>query len=297
MKALVIGNCQARPLTQLIAQSAYAEMLEPIVLHLAKDADHDAHVARMGEADVIFAQQTADNFARPWLRSKNVRADHPAVFVWPNIFWSGQQPFLRYMTHMTGGRMLGPLEALHDLRIYHDWLVKEGAIADQSTAFDSVYVDRVRERSLAELQRREASCDVTITDVLGAHVDDRRLFFTFNHPTAFVLAEVAKRLLKVAGYYEAQVDEPANEPLGRYVVPSLWPEKPDNLQGDGYALEAGGQVTRKPGAPVRYDEDSLVTAFHEVYAHNPMFRDLSGIRFTPATGMDANIFKSIGASV
>lgn len=193
--------------------------------------------------------------------------------------------------------MLGPLEALHDLRIYHDWLVKEGAIADQSTAFDSVYVDRVRERSLAELQRREASCDVTITDVLGAHVDDRRLFFTFNHPTAFVLAEVAKRLLKVAGYYEAQVDEPANEPLGRYVVPSLWPEKPDNLQGDGYALEAGGQVTRKPGAPVRYDEDSLVTAFHEVYAHNPMFRDLSGIRFTPATGMDANIFKSIGASV
>ncbi|GGX70622.1 hypothetical protein GCM10007385_44600 [Tateyamaria omphalii] len=297
MKALVIGNCQARPLTQLVARATDAQMLEPIVLHLAKDGDQDVHAARMAEADIIFAQQTAENFARPWLRSNVVRANHPFVFVWPNIFWAGQQPFLRYMTHTTGGRMMGPLEALHDVRIYHDWLAQEGLITDRQSEFDSAYVARIREMSLAELQRREATCDVAITDVLGSYVDNRRLFFTFNHPTAFVLAKVASRLLKVSGFSSTQVEEPPDEPLGRYVVPSLWPDKPDHMQGDGYTLESGGQVSRRPGPPVRYNDQKLLAAFHEVYSHNPLFRDLSNIRFTPANGMDADIFKANGAPV
>lgn len=298
LKALVLGNCQARPLTQILAQSAEIEVLEPIILHLAKEDERDAQVAHMAQADIIFAQQTADNFQRAWLRSDAVRAHYGSVAVWPNIFWAGQQPFLRYATHVTGGRLIGPLEALHDLRIYHDWLVGEGIIEDRSSGFDDAYASGISRASLAELQRREETCDVGISDFLTAHVDRERLFFTFNHPTARVLVEMARRLLVQSGLSGAGIDIPQREPLGHYVVPSHWSgTPPGKMQGDDFSLDPGGAVRRVPGPPKAYSTADLKAAFYAVYDWNPLFRDIANVRFTPRDPADGAFFVPVAAAV
>lgn len=69
-KLLVIGNCQARPLSKMLESTGYFDCLEPIILHLAKSSQYKEHLAQIEAADIVLAQNTADNFAVTHLRSK-----------------------------------------------------------------------------------------------------------------------------------------------------------------------------------------------------------------------------------
>ena len=166
MKILVVGNCQARPLSNLLTEVAGCDILPPIILHLAHETDSDTHLPLLAEADVILAQQTADTFRVPYLRSEAIRARDKKVLVWPNVFWAVQQPFLRYFTHADYGRILGPLEAMHDLRIYGRWLASKGLLPDLESRLDAGFAAGVQAASLRSLQAREAGCDVSISDFL-----------------------------------------------------------------------------------------------------------------------------------
>lgn len=257
--------------------------LPPIILHLAKPEEEETHLAAMAEADVILAQNTADSFHLPHLRSTAIKSAYPDTLIWPNVFYSGQQPFLRYFTHADQGRLMGPLEALHDLRLFARWARDRGVL--QSDPIDeAAFAEQVRDMSLLQLQQKEANCDVTITDFITAHRETARLFFTFNHPTRLVLSELANRLTTRLGL---EVDiPPGPEALNRYIVPSLWPGETakavdESYRGDGYALEDNGTVRRLPGPARTYGATELEQAFYEVYDHNPAFRDIARLRFTP----------------
>lgn len=292
MKILVIGNCQARPVAALIGASIDAEMSEPIILQLARSTDEAAHRAAIDAADIVVAQQTADTFLHPWLRSSNLRAIAKPVVVWPNVFWAGQQPFLRYLTHLKHGRLFGPMEALHDLRLYCGWLTRRGVLGDISDILNAQFVSDVCAQSFQELQAREATCDVAVSDFLAERVDHERLFFTFNHPTALVLQEVVSRVLATLSLPHPPFDGQGKEPLGRYVVPSIWPDAPDTYQGNGFELVEGGRVECLNGPPVRYPIAELETAFDQVYDHCPVFRDLDNIRLTPKSQSDSILFEN-----
>jgi|GEM_PF-2283370 len=63
MRIQVIANCQARPISMLLPHIAQdTETLEPIILHLAKAEEQEAHLAQIDTADVIFAPLTVDQF-------------------------------------------------------------------------------------------------------------------------------------------------------------------------------------------------------------------------------------------
>ena len=242
----------------------------------------------MAEADVILAQNTADNFRLPHLRSTAIKKNRPGTLIWPNIFFSGQQPFLRYFTHLDQGRLMGPLEALHDLRLFAQWARDRGVF--QSDPIDeTAFAGQVRQVSISQLLKRETYCDVSISDFICDNLDRDRLFFTFNHPSRLVLSELVRRL---AVELSLDIDiPPGPESLNRYIVPSLWPGETamtadDGYQGDDYALEDTGLVRRLPGRPRKYSLTELVQAFHEVYDHNPAFRDLARLRFTPSFQFD-----------
>jgi hypothetical protein len=292
MKILVIGNCQARPIAALIGELTGAEMLSPIVSHLARSADEAEQEEAIKTADVVLAQQTADTFFYPWLRSANLRALAKPVVVWPNVFWTGQQPFLRYLTHRTYGRLFGPLEALHDLRLYCSWLTKRGIRGDVNGILNDQFVSDVRAQSLQELQARELTCDVIISNFLAERVDHERLFFTFNHPTALVLEEVVSRIMKTLSLSHSPFNGQRKEPLGRYVVPSLWPDMPDTFQGDGFELFSNGRVERVVGPPVSYSVAELEAAFDVIYDHCPAFCDLKNLRLTPQMHQDKFLFEN-----
>ncbi|MGL6211359.1 MAG: hypothetical protein ACRC14_16165, partial [Paracoccaceae bacterium] len=60
-KLLVIGNCQARPLNNiLVAAAPDLEKTPTIILHLAKGEAPDLHKRALDQADLIVAQATID---------------------------------------------------------------------------------------------------------------------------------------------------------------------------------------------------------------------------------------------
>lgn len=288
-KLLVIGNCQARPVTALLGATEHFECLSPIILQLAKTAESEAHLAHISEADIVLAQKTNDNFPVRHLRSSVLRQSHSNIVVWPNMFFSGQQPFIRYMTHITtNSRMVGPIEALHDVRIFARWLYSRRLTEQLWQPDENEFSRTIAARSIADLIEREDDCDIRISDFIAEHARTERLFFTFNHPTRRVLDELCNRFM--AHQSLAKLPDGTEEFLDRYLVPSHWGNNGGlaTYKGNDYMLGDEGTVT--PLATVRhFNPDELQAAYFEVYDHNPLYRDTDSIRFTPNFSYDLSI--------
>lgn len=254
-KVLVLGNCQARPLAMLLERFAGFETLDPVILHLAKDTDQAAHEAAMAEADLILAQRTDDGFGVAHLRSSHIRQTQgDRCVVWPNIFYAGQQPYLRYLNHRPRGRIGSPLGDYHDLRILRDWFRdRQGAdFAAEITA--PGFAETQTEKSLLSLRQREMNCDVTSADIVTELQNDRPLFFTFNHPNLWLLARLAERILAHIGR-PVEIDiEGVPEPLGRIKPPGdgrFVAMETEALQGVDVTLEPGPRIAMGRPRPTR----------------------------------------------
>lgn len=284
MKIQVIANCQARPVSTLVPRMAPGvETLEPIVVHLAKAVEEEAHLAQIAQADVIFTQPLEDQFKPAHLATSTLKERFgDKVIVWPNIFYMGQQPYLRYFTHPRHGRLMGPLEALHDIRLYRSW--KETGHVDPAALdrSDPEFIVTARAASLRELQAREALCDVKISDFLTAHEDSKRLFFTFNHPSQFVLLEMVRRLLSIVTETVHQMsDAPLPEPLDRFKVPSVWSAPDDVFQGNWFEIDDENKVLSRVAPPQPYSRDALCAAYQQTYDAHDIYRTFEGVRLTP----------------
>jgi hypothetical protein len=276
MKILVLGNCQARPLSYLLCNGSGLTSLEPIILHLAKDADISRHAALCAEAEIIVAQATSDNFEPAHLASRRLKEQHGSkVIIWPNIFWAGQTPFLRYVSHKTFGRIDGPLDAYHDLRILQDWYRSR---LDLDTPLREISVQDVQTRSLQDLKIKETACDVVVSDLIEAYGTSQRLFFTFNHPTAWLLSKMAERISGRIGLSGCVAVKEDWEPLGRITPPNV---VRDLHQQDAtfVGVRTGGALNSEV---ITYDSEALIRYFFEAYDQKTyLLRDLMSIRYTP----------------
>jgi len=283
MRIQVIANCQARPISSLIKLLLpSALVLEPIILHLSKAFETARQLEQIGQADVILTQLTSDSFQPAHLSTPAVKETFgDRVIVWPNIFYSGQQPYLRYFTHPNLGRLMGPMEALHDIRLHESWQ-KTGQVNETALqASDPEFVQSVRSQSLASLSARESLCDVMISDYIEECQDSQKLFFTFNHPSRQLLVEMLRRILAHLGQRSNVVIAEGPEFLDRYQVPSVWDTHESVFQGDSYHLTSTGIAKRHPGPPVRYDLHAICRAYSEIYESHEIFRTMDGVRLTP----------------
>lgn len=289
MQVQVIANCQARPISTLLSKKAKGiETQDPIILHLSKPEDRDAHLAQIEKADVVFAQLTSDAFQPQHLSSKELKKSFgEKVIIWPNIFYAGQQPYLRYFTHPQLGRLMGPLEALHDIRLYKSWTESGSVNPDVLDDYDADFLSAVRATSLAELTEKEEKCDVMISDFIAEYEDKAKLFLTFNHPSNLVLSKMAERLLEHFGHSDLVAhDENSGELLGRYLVPSVWGNSETGYQGDGFTIDVEQNVQRVAGPAHSYSRTELCAAFQKVYDLNEIYRTLEKVRMTPNNSID-----------
>lgn len=298
IKLLVIGNCQARPISQILGQSGHFDCFEPIILHLAANDMRAEHEHRIRSADLILAQLTADSFPIAHLQSARLRARlGDRVIVWPNMFYSGQQPFARYVTLAQGGRLLGPTEAIHDLRFFWDWWQERHGADIRPRRAVGELTQEISALSLRDLQQRETNCDVSISDVIRAHSQTRRLFFTFNHPTRFLISALCDRILSRIGLPIRPANQSQDsEPLDRYVIPSTgFPlaEAQELYTGNPVLLDTPDRIatinTRKS-----YTLPELRTAFFQCYDHMASRLDPGFIRFTPNIPHDLYLDTSDG---
>jgi hypothetical protein len=206
VRIAVVGNCQARPIADLMQQMCPGATAETvIVVHLSTVGAQEAEYRALRQADVIVAQYVSDQYHNAHLAtSQLLREFEGKVVTWPNVFFRGQCPDLSYASSSLVPRVLGPLREYHLRTIYQSWISGRSSAECLSLlrSPDASYEEEwlaIARHSLVELQARERSLDVQIADVIDAQWRDSRLFFTFNHPTLLLLARVAERLLTKVG--------------------------------------------------------------------------------------------------
>jgi hypothetical protein len=276
MNILVIGNCQARPLSSLLCDGKANVALEPIILHLTKEADQDTHETLLQKADLVVSQATSQSFLPNHLSSDYIKERfRDRSIIWPNIFYAGQTPYLRYVTHRTMGRLIGPLDVYHDLRILRDWYEKRLGIAlPQSDIRPAEVVDR----SIEDLRAKEVACDVIISDLIEAEQTKRRLFFTFNHPTHWLLARLAERVSDIAEIALPSMSSMHQEFLGRIVPPSIFADLGDEgVEFIGIDRTPSGNVIRRNFNRSEINSASL----NSLDSQRELLADLVQLRFTP----------------
>ena len=221
----IVGNCQARPLGAVLALlSPELEIIEPVIVHLAKPADEAKANERLAGADIVLAQLVADNYPVPFVRLNALRERlGDKVVPWVNLYWRGRNPELVYKRELAG-RAEFPLVSYHLEPVHEGW--RDGLDAAEIAArLADPDLARLRyggtaEASLAELRSREAGTPVPITDVIEERAATDDLFHVFNHPTTDLLGEYARRLLRALGLPCGRVLRGAGwEPLGAYGLP------------------------------------------------------------------------------
>lgn len=299
MKICITGNCQANPLSELFKQLDEVKKLDTFILHLSSIDREKEDINLLNDCDLIIAQKT-DNTFKPihlssdWLINKYKNK----VITWPNIFFNGQQPFIRYITS-SRGRLKGPLDDYHDLRILLEWLKNNNYLKDDKNFyFSKNYVQENSLNSLDFLKDKESGCDVRVADIIEKFTDNKKLFFSFNHPTSFLLKLVFQLLLekissKRSGFIVPDVSKISfkkEEPLSTYTMPSDWPDAIDNQLYRGLDINEMNQKRKF----IKYNLEELKNTFFSFYRDNFFDHvDLKTIRLTPIMKNDENIVKSI----
>jgi hypothetical protein len=124
---------------------------------------------------------------------------------------------------------------------------------------------KIAETSFSDLRSREQRLHVSISQHIEERWRERRLFFTFNHPSQYLLKETASALLKRVGLApDGGAGEDGREPLDR-IIPALLPpvvealhlSLPVNLSTKGCRVTEGS-VIRTTNEVVHYSLDTLI---------------------------------------
>jgi len=275
VKVVVTGNCQARPLADMLGSFPNIEVSGVIILHLSNDDQASEHQELLSSADFIVAQQTAESFSPMHLNSNVLKTTGRAI-IWPNIFFCGQQPYLKYITS-SKGRLLGPLDVYHDLRILELWHKDRFGCNLFSEVNDDERATNLAKRSLIELLDRERSCDISLSGKILAEWETERLFFTFNHPSRRLLFHAATQIAGKLNITAAPFDSEAREPLDKIIPPSVFDDQREKDDAVFQGVDGFKGASKK-----RYSWQSLVEASFEAYDLQREIILGSTLRLTPS---------------
>lgn len=276
-KLAILGNCQAQMLESMLGLAVpniEVHRLPPVFE--MNDANREQVTEVLDQADYIFCQRVSEDYHLGWVRPSAMRERFlDRLLIWPNIYFAGYSPDVRYVYLQGYGKLQGPLEDYHLGRIYDAYhAALPIPMAVQLLVSVENLVDRnTFEASLAQLIARERDTDVIISDYLAREVRVRRTFYTPNHPCNFVLAEMAERLARRAGMsFDREACEQFGYQLDRIYIPTY----PTIMRAEGVAfaeadtfrgVEVGAVTpsTVELGPSRLYEAEALVRAFYKVY--------------------------------
>jgi len=191
-----------------------------------------------------------------------------------NLFFNGYTPDWMYIRIPGKGTLKGPMADYHNKTIVESW--RKGLTHSEAGEFlfdveynADKYGGSVRE-SLFELKSREENADVIISDYISLKMLNKRLFFTFNHPSLELLQEYCKRILEVL-LLEANMIKTLNkEPLNS-LVPILNCGVGFNLPFDKDYKGLEVQIADDNillGKRKRYDPIDMISVFYQIYSAN-----------------------------
>lgn len=282
MKVVVAGNCQARPLSQLLTRlNPHISITATPIVHLLKAEDEVKYRPELDEANIIITQLIADNYPCEFIRTSKLTSLYgDKVKTILNLYFTGYTPDLVYLRHPQAGTLRGPIGEYHNRTILTGWMLGVSEAQVVSWLNDPFYNAQEyaaeSSRSISELNAREKSVDVPIVDYIEANLQTQRLFFTFNHPSAPLLMEYATRISDVM-----LGRKPKALPLSnvRELLDQLIPRSPPGLglnrefnsqtKGQEVLSISGAQI--ELGKEKHYTDEELVALFYKIYDENAEF--------------------------
>ena len=190
---VVVGNCQAESVRLVLDSDELPLLRVPPVYEL--DA---ADTARLHEviagASALIAQPVKDDYHGLPLGTRQLAASLPSsgrAVTFPIVRFTGLYPFQAAL-HVPGTEEVPPLVAYHDVRTLAE---AAGIPVREHLPVHAVRAEAAD--SLAELQRRERSLDVSVSDLFAEPRFD--LVRTVNHPGNEVILEIGSRVLRALG--------------------------------------------------------------------------------------------------
>lgn len=272
-KVAIVGNCQAQALETIFMMHTDWQIIRvPPVFNLDDSRSEEVSTA-LADADIIFAQRIADDYAVTFLRTSSLKAEFSQVISWPNIYFSGYFPDVQYIYKPGIGKVIGPLDDYH-LRMVHYFHSQRKSVEQcvalySSTEFDQYYPEPI-ESSLSELTKREEGLDLTISGRVQESFAIRKLFYTVNHPSNLLLFDMADLMMRSQGQ---EFQRPRFHPyaLSRINIP-IYPRIRDRHslilpEGSFVGISRHNlNVDAASASPKVYEDwHELVTAFYQFY--------------------------------
>lgn len=284
MKVVFVGNCQAQALAQITHFLEIDIEIEfvPFVFDIP-NFDTQEVKDKIYNSDFVFSQRVSEDYAVEFIRPSVLKETMGSkVTIWPNIYFDGYFPGVRYVYAPDGTKITGPLTDYHFVQIQDSWA--RGIPAEQAwehlvspLACTGLPDDPVAD-SLFHLRHREQYADVHISDYIEDNFAREKIFYSMNHPTDKVILEMLARLFRSAGistsipaFRDELFDKYAytlneiNLPIlpcisNRYDTPR---SSLDEIKGREIVLDGGRYVTSSEART--YTGIELVEAFYRVY--------------------------------
>jgi hypothetical protein len=200
---IVYGNCQAEAITSTLAVDPLVSSLYDVAYYRSFEHPVDPHLFaydRDEKCRLLWEQHDPKHFPKPDLLAPScLTVRFPSVdlnLLWPfncvNPYNAPEPPLFPFGRYPYGDRIV--VNAINRG-------MPEAEILDYYlTGWDEykIDLDRLLQLEAARMQARETHCDVGISDFVFANFHERRLFWTVNHPTSEMLAELMDRLLRAS---------------------------------------------------------------------------------------------------
>lgn len=254
-KVVVVGNCQARPIANMLAKmNKDLEVVKIAIVHLLSDKNKDEYIPFFEEADIIICQLVADNYPCEFVTTSFLTERYSEKIVKiVNLFSYRDTPYLRNLPKELRSQS-APLGDYHFPIVFDVWR-KGGVIGDAVKLLkESVESSNSHTNKIGDLKDKENMADVLISDYIENSCD--RVFHTFNHPVNTLLKEYCQRIVRYLGL---EVDSDYSifdvEFLGQ-IVP---------FEGGG--SESLSKITVNNRA-IYFSTEELVTKFFNFYEVN-----------------------------
>ena len=200
-KIALIGNCQAKPLAVLLKKlNPKIKITKVAIVHLLSSEQEHLYEKSFAEADLIIAQQVADNYPCEFVRDNQLKEKYgDKIFSIINLYYTGYTPDLMYIRMSDRRTLRGPLGDYHNKTIFNAW--KNGCTLTEcckqylSVEFNKDMYNGLSDASLAELKKREDLSSISIVDFLKENLHHSRMFYTFNHPSNILLEKMSREII------------------------------------------------------------------------------------------------------
>jgi len=276
----VIGNCQGSPLAEMLRLFFKCEIVHILPVHKAGVLSEEKLDSAIAGSDYVLSQELHETFPLQWLRTSALKERSDSkLLVWQNLYFRGYNPELVYLRPAKGRHYCGPLGDYHIedvVRGYQKGLaVTEVAAELEDVELNAARYSGVLGSTLEQLRAREKNTVTPVADFIEERCWDRRLFYTFNHPSNALLFRVAVAIGNVIGLrpMEKFRNDIINEKLNEILVPlnsvvrdrakptlSDWPL----FTGLKFVLSSPCKVTNLKERQF-YSRTELVEAFYRIY--------------------------------